>query len=94
MATGDNGLTAISVGRKCGIIDSTKPVYLADAMTGNDKQRHLKWLKIDVSLPVDQFLSNIQYNTAIANNSYLDRKESIRRLSLVSGYEESKKGNY
>lgn len=30
MATGDNMLTAISVGRKCGIVNPEQTVYLAD----------------------------------------------------------------
>ena len=30
MATGDNQLTALSVGRKCGIISEEQVVYLAD----------------------------------------------------------------
>ena len=30
MATGDNMLTAISVGRECNIIEKEKPVYFGD----------------------------------------------------------------
>ena len=32
MATGDNGLTAVAVGRKCGIIDPNRTVYLAESI--------------------------------------------------------------
>jgi len=30
MATGDNGLTAISVGKQCGIIKEGLPIYLGE----------------------------------------------------------------
>ena len=30
MATGDNSLTAIAVGKECGIINSEVPVFLGD----------------------------------------------------------------
>jgi cation-transporting P-type ATPase 13A2 len=36
MATGDNMLTAISVGRKCGIIKEDQIVYLADLSSANN----------------------------------------------------------
>ena len=32
MATGDNGLTAIAVGKECGIISNDVPVFLGDVM--------------------------------------------------------------
>lgn len=38
MATGDNMLTAISVGRKCGIVPGDQIVYLADLVEVGDKQ--------------------------------------------------------
>lgn len=38
MATGDNMLTAISVGRKCGIVPGDQIVYLADLAEVGDKQ--------------------------------------------------------
>ena len=49
MATGDNMLTAISVGRKCGIVKTDQKVYLAD-LVNNSKtdQEELHWgLAID-----------------------------------------------
>lgn len=36
MATGDNMLTALSVGRKCGIIEENKTVYLGDLVGDNE----------------------------------------------------------
>ena len=46
MATGDNGLTAISVGRKWGIIDPQKDTYLGDLDYNIDSQELLKWTRI------------------------------------------------
>ena len=38
MATGDNVLTAISVGRECNIIDSSVDVFLGDVKKEGDKE--------------------------------------------------------
>jgi len=38
MATGDNVLTAISVGRECNIIDSTSEVFLGDVRKEGDSE--------------------------------------------------------
>ena len=38
MATGDNVLTAISVGRECGIIDSTCEVFLGEVKKEDNKE--------------------------------------------------------
>jgi cation-transporting P-type ATPase 13A2 len=38
MATGDNILTAMSVGRKCGIIKEEQIIYLGDLVEDGDKQ--------------------------------------------------------
>uniref|UniRef100_A0A7S3J4W7 Cation-transporting P-type ATPase C-terminal domain-containing protein n=1 Tax=Euplotes harpa TaxID=151035 RepID=A0A7S3J4W7_9SPIT len=46
MATGDNGLTAISVGRNCGIIDTHKPAYVADKVTCSNGKKVVKWTVI------------------------------------------------
>ena len=44
MATGDNMLTAISVGRKCGIVQEEQTVYLADLVINkNTNQEELHW---------------------------------------------------
>jgi len=39
MATGDNVLTAISVARQCKMLDPSKPVYLGEMTTVNDKKQ-------------------------------------------------------
>jgi magnesium-transporting ATPase (P-type) len=36
MATGDNMLTAISVGRKCGIVNEEQRVYLAELVDNSN----------------------------------------------------------
>lgn len=38
MATGDNVLTAISVGRECNIIDASSEVFLGDVKKEGDKE--------------------------------------------------------
>ena len=38
MATGDNVLTAISVGRECNIIDAETEVFLGDVRTVGNKE--------------------------------------------------------
>jgi len=39
MATGDNVLTAISVGRECCIIDAETEVFLGDVRMEGDKEK-------------------------------------------------------
>lgn len=36
MATGDHGLTAISVAKKCKILDEKKPVYFGELVSSGD----------------------------------------------------------
>lgn len=38
MATGDNMLTALSVGRKCGIVKDDQTVYMGDLVNLNGKE--------------------------------------------------------
>jgi cation-transporting ATPase 13A3/4/5 len=38
MATGDNMLTALSVGRKCGIVKDEQTVYMGDIIIVNEKE--------------------------------------------------------
>jgi len=39
MATGDHGLTAISVAKKCKIIDHEKPCYFGDLVSNDNDQK-------------------------------------------------------
>ena len=49
MATGDNGLTGISVGRNYGMIKNTKPVFYAELIKNENGEKVLKWTKFDSS---------------------------------------------
>ena len=42
MATGDHGLTAISVAKKCKIIDEHKPVYFGE-LESSGNAKFIKW---------------------------------------------------
>lgn len=42
MATGDHGLTAISVAKKCKILDANKPVYFGELASSGDK-KYVRW---------------------------------------------------
>jgi len=42
MATGDNGLTALSVGKQCGIIRSDVPIFL-----GELESHDIKWTNVE-----------------------------------------------
>ena len=48
MATGDNGLTAVSVARECGIISSNKVAYMAELIETNHNEKRIQWSKIGV----------------------------------------------
>ena len=43
MATGDNVLTAISVGRECNIIDASSEVFLGDVKKDADNKEYVFW---------------------------------------------------
>ena len=47
MATGDNPLTAISVAREWGIVDSSLPVYLGELVTLKNGDKKLTWTNVD-----------------------------------------------
>lgn len=89
MATGDNGLTGISVGRNCGIISSRKAVYLAERINSPNGDKIIKWLKIDVSVPYESvIMSKNNHKTTIRQNL----KESVVTLSHLSGFGDGLKG--
>ena len=55
MATGDNVLTAISVARQCGILDTDKPVYLGEKVTDEQGFSRVQWKSnIDQSATVPE----------------------------------------
>mmetsp|Transcript_23928 Transcript_23928/g.27546 ORF Transcript_23928/g.27546 Transcript_23928/m.27546 type:complete len:195 (-) Transcript_23928:871-1455(-) len=92
MATGDNGLTAISVGRHCKIIDEKKTAYLAERVKDPEGKNVIKWIKIDV-VRVDLDSSKLHHHHH--HGSHFDRKKSlvkmsnIHRLSHLSGFDEN-----
>ena len=90
MATGDNGLTGISVGRNWGIISSRKTVYLAERINSPNGEKIIKWLKIDVSVPYESVLQN-KTNPKGTVRQFL--KESVVTLSHLSGFGDGLKGN-
>ena len=47
MATGDNGLTAIAVGRDCGIINCEVPAYLGDLEETAEGRTRLVWTNVE-----------------------------------------------
>ena len=69
MATGDNGLTAIAVGRHCGIITTYKNVYLAEKMKDPEGKAILKWVKIESSQTVDDYVRNSIKRSTLRRNS-------------------------
>jgi cation-transporting P-type ATPase 13A2 len=56
MATGDNGLTGVAVGRKCGIINPYKTVYFAEKAKVSSTENKLKWIKIECPMAVDDYI--------------------------------------
>ena len=55
MATGDNGLTGISVGRNCGMISNKKSVFYAELIKNEEGEKVLKWTKFDASIHLNRF---------------------------------------
>eukprot|EP01017_Pseudomicrothorax_dubius_P012962 TRINITY_DN15550_c0_g1_i1.p1 TRINITY_DN15550_c0_g1~~TRINITY_DN15550_c0_g1_i1.p1 ORF type:complete len:105 (-),score=13.90 TRINITY_DN15550_c0_g1_i1:33-347(-) len=50
MVTGDNALTAISVGRQCGIVKPKQRVFLGDVLTSHDNEEGtITWKDYDFS---------------------------------------------
>ncbi len=72
MATGDNGLTAISVGRKCGIFDAHKDSFLGDVYD-NNADSWIKWSKIESRISKDiSYISNDASLNKIKSNKVRD----------------------
>ena len=78
MATGDNPLTAISVAREWGIVDSSLPVYLGELVTLKSGEKILTWNNVDkfdskldprTLLPLDAEEEEFKKNSQILNES-------------------------
>jgi cation-transporting ATPase 13A2 len=79
MATGDNMLTAISVGRKCGIVQEEQTVYLADLVFNNKtKQEELHW---SLGAKTEQTVADSNVNAI--NRLKTTANENLEVLSLV-----------
>mmetsp|Transcript_27276 Transcript_27276/g.31444 ORF Transcript_27276/g.31444 Transcript_27276/m.31444 type:complete len:91 (+) Transcript_27276:52-324(+) len=89
MATGDNGLTAISVGRHCGIIDSKKTVYLAELLRGDHGHNQLKWVRIEPQNVIEDYVKVTHSKSPFVRDSVIEKKNNVRSLAMVAGYEGS-----
>lgn len=91
MATGDNGLTAVSVGRQCGIIPTDKTVYLAETTKSKHDKKHLTWIKIEGRNKILSALKSTVHKSSLIKSSVMREKLSVRNLSHA-GYQDSMLG--
>lgn len=96
MATGDNGLTAISVARNCGIINLQKPAYLAELVTSGKGHKHIKWIEITHTNldEVDEARASSKKKGFLVKSQSTEQRESVNRLSMVAGFAEFKSSKY
>lgn len=92
MATGDNGLTAVSVGRHWGIINASKLVYLAELVSDKQHIKSVKWMKVEVSKPILLKEPNSSRRISLSRAQSKERRKTLSRLSHVSGFDEFKHG--
>lgn len=94
MATGDNGLTAIAVGRHCGIINPTKQVYLAEFSNEDKDNPTINFIEID-SESKDQGIFFLSYIIENGFNITLEQDErmSIANYKLISDLNKPDQGN-
>ena len=80
MATGDNVLTAISVARQCGIINSSHEVFLGEVATTDRGGEFVKWTS---SLPLPRTQS-----LGVNSNENFVRPETAEseRRDLIASY--------
>ena len=68
MATGDNGLTGVAVGRKWGILNPFKTWYLAERVRKENGRFDIKWVKIEKNTTLEDYLrDNHEFHTNIEN---------------------------
>ena len=73
MATGDNGLTGVAVGRKWGIINPYKTWFLAERVKNENGRSEIKWIKIEKNWSLEDYLNkNNESHTSIMNTSKLN----------------------
>ena len=75
MATGDNVLTAISVARQCGILDSTHEVFLGEVAQNQQGVEYVKWTS---SLPASHSITatNASHDSPELYEEALHRRQS------------------
>ena len=88
MATGDNGLTAVSVGRQWGIIPVNKTVYLAESTKEKEGNKHLKWVKIEGRNKILEALKSTINKSSLIKSSVMREKLSVRKISQL-GYNDN-----
>ena len=89
MATGDNGLTGVAVGRNWGIISENKTWFLAERVKDDRGRYDIKWIKIDKTSALDISKTNEEIRETSSKLPYLisvldKRTKSIRRLTINS----------
>lgn len=90
MATGDNGLTAVSVARECGIITCEKVAYLAELSTTEEGQSKIVWTFIDVPKnDLDKIGSN-----SLGSSGTTDKSEESSLHALDENDEDQNVGKY
>lgn len=85
MATGDNMLTALSVGRKCGIINPEHTVFLGDVLdTGKNQILYWKMAKESEEVAHDNNeLQNILSNKKDVRNLVPWEKEGLTDFTIA-----------
>jgi magnesium-transporting ATPase (P-type) len=83
MATGDNVLTAISVGRECNIIEADAEVFLGDMVRGADGGEKVAWKstkgpqhRLNAGTLVPEEIAEIKANHLLNHHQYPDMKAS------------------
>lgn len=76
MATGDHGLTAIPVAKKCKIIDEHKPVYFGD-LESNGDTKFIKWqlMKHHIETSEEKKQEKDDFEDESANYKSVDAKD-------------------
>ena len=94
MATGDNGLTAISVGRNWGIINADKTVYLAELIKNKHHNQEIKWLKVDISRPIEELPGSLLHRQSLSKSISTERRDTLTMINHVAGFDEFKTCTY
>jgi len=86
MATGDNGLTAVAVGRNCNIINPSRTCFLAERVKDHNHKFDIKWIRIDKNESLEDYLKEHEAHPHSISD-IRERARSVHRLSSIDGYE-------